>query len=144
MINISNRAGCKMDLRLLEKITAAALEELKIKEAELGIVLIGTKEMATMNQKFLGHAGPADVITFDYSEKPKQLHGEVFVCVSVAEKQAKEFGTSRQSEVARYVVHGILHLIGHDDLQAEARKKMKREEERLVRELSRRFALSKL
>ena len=100
--------------------------------------------MASMNEKFLDHEGPTDVITFDYSEKQKQLHGEVFVCVEVAEKQAKEFGTSRQSEVVRYVVHGILHLMGHDDLRAEARKKMKREEERVVRELSRRFALSKL
>jgi probable rRNA maturation factor len=150
MIAITNRArtrgrtGRKIDLRLLEKITAAALEELKIKEAELGIVLIGAKEMALMNEKFLGHEGPTDVITFDYSEKRKQLHGEVFVCVEVAEKQAKEFGTSRQSEVVRYVVHGILHLMGHDDLQATARKKMKREEGRLVRELSRRFTLSKL
>jgi probable rRNA maturation factor len=146
MIAITNcaRTGRKIDLRLLEKITAAALEELEIENAELGIVLIGAKEMALLNEEFLGHKGPTDVITFDYSEKRKQLHGEVFVCVEVAETQAKEFGTSRQSEVVRYIVHGILHLMGHDDLQAATRKKMKREEGRLVRELSRRFALSKL
>jgi len=144
MIAITNRTDRKIDLRLLEKITAAALEELEIKEAELGVVLIDVGKSAYLNQKFLGHTGPTDVITFDYSEKPKQLHGEVFLCVRVAEKQAKEFGTSRQSEVVRYVVHGILHLLGRDDLSAGPRKKMKREEERLVRELSRRFALSKL
>ena len=146
MIAIANRArtGRKLDLRLLKKIIAAALEELDIKEAELGIVLIGAREMALLNEEFLGHEGPTDVITFDYSEKRKQLHGEVFVCVEIADKQAKEFGTSRQSEVVRYVVHGILHLMGHDDLQAAARKKMKREEGRLVRALSRRFPLSKL
>jgi probable rRNA maturation factor len=146
MIAITNRvrAGRKLDLQLLEKITAAVLVELKIKEAEFGIVLVSTKEMASMNEKFLGHEGPTDVITFDYSEKRKQLHGEVFVCPEVAEKQAKEFGTSRQAEVVRYVVHGILHLMGHDDVRPAARKKMKREEGRLVRALSRRFALSKL
>ena len=146
MIAITNRVrtGRKIDLRLLEKIAAAALEELEIENPELGIVLIGAKEMVLMNEKFLGHEGPTDVITFDYSEKRKQLHGEVFVCVEVAQKQAKEFGTSRQSEMVRYIVHGILHLMGHDDLQVVARKKMKREEGRLVRELSRRFALSKL
>jgi len=144
MIAITNQTDRKMDLRLLEKITAAALDELKIKEAELGIVLVGLGKMAYMNQKFLGHAGPADVITFDYSEKREQLHGEVFVCLRIAERQAKEFKTSWQSELVRYVVHGILHLIGHDDLNPAARKKMKLVEERLVRELSRRFALSKL
>jgi probable rRNA maturation factor len=146
MIAITNRAriGRKLDLRLLKEVIAAALEELEIEEAELGIVLIGAREMASMNEKFLGHEGPTDVITFDYSEKRKQLHGEVFVCVDVAGTQAKEFGTSRQSEIVRYVVHGILHLVGHDDLRASARKKMKREDGRLVREVSRRFALSKL
>jgi probable rRNA maturation factor len=144
MIAITNQTDRKIDLRLLEKITAAALEELEIKEAELGVVLVDIGKMAYLNQKFLGHVGPTDVITFDYSEKRKQLHGEVFVCIGVAEKQAKEFETDWQSEVVRYVVHGILHLLGHDDLRAEPRKKMKREEERLVRALSRRFALSKL
>jgi probable rRNA maturation factor len=151
MIAITNRArtrvrsGRKLDLRLLKQITAAALEELGMENAELGIVLVGAKEMASINEKFLGHEGPTDVITFDYSEKEKrQLHGEVFVCVEVAEQQAKEFGTSRQSEVIRYIVHGILHLAGHDDLQPAARRKMKQHEGRLVRKLSRGFALSKL
>jgi probable rRNA maturation factor len=149
MIAISNRqrAGTrarKIDLRLLEHIAAAALEELKMAAEELSIVLVGAKEMASLNEKFLGHEGPTDVITFDYSEGSKGLSGEIFVCVAEAERQAKEFKTNWQAEVIRYVVHGILHLAGHDDLNPVARKKMKREEGRLVRELSRRFALSKL
>ncbi len=147
MIEISNRQRVrKLNLRLLEQIAAAALEELKIAEAELSVVLVGTKESAAMNEKFLGHEGATDVITFDYSEKPTKghLHGEIFICVGEAAKQAKEFKTSWQSELVRYVVHGILHLIGHDDLKPVARKKMKIVEGRLVRELSRRFALSKL
>lgn len=149
MIAISNRlrAGArarKIDLRLLERIAAAALEELGMEAAELGIVLVGAKEMARLNEKFLGHEGPTDVITFDYSERNDGLSGEIFVCVAEAERQAKEFKTSWQSEVVRYVAHGILHLAGHDDLRPVARKKMKKEEGRLVHELSRRFALSKL
>jgi probable rRNA maturation factor len=134
----------KIDLRLLERITAAALEELGMQAEELSIVLVGAKEMASLNEKFLGHEGPTDVITFDYSEGNDGLRGEIFVCVEEAGRQAKEFKTSWQSEIVRYVVHGILHLAGHDDLTPSARKKMKKDEGRLVRELSRRFALSKL
>ena len=149
MIAISNRqrAGArarKIDLRLFEKITAAALEELEMQMEELSIVLVSAEEMAQINEKFLGHEGPTDVITFDYSEGNKGLSGEIFICPEVARKQAKEFKTTRQAEAVRYLVHGILHLAGHDDLNPVARKKMKREEGRLVRELSRRFALSKL
>jgi probable rRNA maturation factor len=149
MIAISNRQRTgarkkKIDLRLLEKIAAATLEELELNTEELSIVLISAKEMAAINEKFLQHEGPTDVITFDYAEGINGVSGEIFICPEVAEKQAKEFKTTRQSEVVRYVVHGILHLAGHDDLQPVARKKMKLVEGRLVRKLSRRFALSKL
>ena len=149
MIAISNRQrpgthARKIDLRLLEKIAAAALEELGLEATELSIVLVGPKEMASLNEKFLQHEGPTDVITFDYAEGTDGLSGEIFICVEEAGRQAKEFKTTWQSEVVRYAVHGILHLAGHDDLLATAWKKMKQVEGRLVRELSRRFALSKL
>lgn len=146
MIAISNKQRArKLNLRLLEQITAATLEELGIEKLELGIVIVGAKEMAALNKKFLGHEGPTDVITFDYSEKGDGImQSEIFLCAAEAERQAKEFGTTRQSELIRYVVHGILHLAGHDDLQAAARKKMKVIEGHLVRKLSCRFALSKL
>jgi probable rRNA maturation factor len=104
-----------------------------------------------VNETFLKHEGPTDVVTFDYLEKRKagsgkrkHLHGEIFICVDEAVLQAKKFRASWQSEIVRYLVHGVLHLLGHDDRRIAARKKMKREENRLLRELSRRFALSKL
>ena len=58
--------------------------------------------------------------------------------------QAKQFRTSWQSEVVRYAVHGVLHLLGHDDLRLAARRKMKREENRLVRRLAKEFPLARI
>lgn len=170
MIVLTNRQRArKLDLRLLKKMAAAALDELNIAGAQLGIVLVGAKESALLNEEFLGHEGPTDVITFGYhgpktpvagpagkrpaadsilgtrdADPAPGLHGEIFICVDEAERQARQFGTTWQEEIVRYVVHGILHLTGHDDLNTAARRKMKRIEGRLVRELSRRFALSKL
>jgi probable rRNA maturation factor len=138
-LEVSNRQRIrKINPRSVKEIAAATLAELKIQESELGIVLVGAKEMATLNESFLGHEGPTDVITFDYSESgsPAGIRGEIFICISEAERQAKLFGTGWQSEVVRYLIHGILHLAGYDDLQPVARKKMKREEERLVRKLA--------
>ena len=137
-LTVSNRQKIrKINTRSLKEIAAATLANLKIQEAELGIVVVGAKEMASLNESFLGHEGPTDVITFDYSESrtPAEIRGEIFICVSEAERQSKLFGTDWQSEVVRYVIHGILHLAGYDDLQPVARKKMKREENRLVRRL---------
>jgi probable rRNA maturation factor len=141
----------KINLHQLRAIVMELFLELKITEGELGIQFVGARRMAQINWQFLQHHGSTDVITFDHSEKrqakdgrQKQLNGELFICVGDAILQAKEFGTSWQSELVRYVVHGVLHLCGYDDLKPALRRKMKREENRLVRRLAKRFPLAQL
>jgi probable rRNA maturation factor len=134
----------KINARALKKITEALLAELEIKKAELGVNLIGATEMARLNEKFLQHAGSTDVITFDYQKSELKLHGELFICVDEAILQSKKFKTDWRSEVIRYMIHGVLHLIGFNDARAKAKQKMKREENRLLRELSKEFSLAQI
>ena len=151
-IVIANRQRTKkINTRLLKEIVTVVFTELEITDAELGINLVGAREMTLVNETFLKHEGSTDVITFDHAEtpsaksrKPKKIYGELFICVDEAMLQAKEFGSSWQSEVVRYVAHGILHLLGHDDLQPDLRRKMKRAENRLVGGLEKRFTLAEL
>ena len=157
-----------IDLRLLRKITLGLLKDiLQEPEFELGIHLVAASEMAQINETFLEHSGSTDVITFDYCQRAADilsaeksqanrevalptgcrqhvLHGEIFISIDDAVKQAREFQTTWQSELVRYIVHGILHLKDFDDLDSASRRKMKREENRLLAKLSRRFALGKL
>lgn len=141
---INRQRAKKINTRLLKKFVAALFSELKIEKAELGIHIVGEKEMAQVNRQFLQHEGSTDVITFDHAESKSKLHGELFICIDDAILQAKQFQTDWQSEIARYIVHGILHLLGHDDLKSVARKKMKREENRLVRLLAEKFSLAQI
>ena len=141
----------KINVRLLRQITSALLSERKLTEAELGLHLVGSRVMARVNWQFLRHAGSTDVITFDHLADdparpcaPGRLHGELFICVDDAVAQAREFRTSWQSEVVRYVIHGVLHLRGYDDLQPRLRRRMKRKENRLLHRLARRFSLAEL
>ena len=144
-ITIANRQRTKkVNTRLLKQIAGELLAELKIAEADFGIALVSDKEMAQVNWQFLQHEGATDVITFDHESTRTKLHGELFICVDVAMAQAKEFKSSWQSELVRYVVHGVLHLLGYDDLKPALRRKMKREENRLVRLLEKRFSLAQL
>ncbi|HEU6449006.1 MAG TPA: rRNA maturation RNase YbeY [Verrucomicrobiae bacterium] len=129
-------------MRLLKQIAVAAVAELKIVEAEIEINLVSAEKMAEINWQFLKHEGSTDVITFDYSRS--NLSGEIFICIDDAIAQAKRFKTSWQSEIARYLVHGILHLAGYDDLRADLRRKMKREENASMRALSKRFSLAEI
>jgi probable rRNA maturation factor len=144
-IVISNRQRTKkINLRLLKQITQALLAELKIENAELGINLVGAKEMAALNWKFLRHEGSTDVITFDHGEKRKCLHGELFICADEAVLHAKSFKTNWQSEIVRYIVHGVLHLVGHGDLKPELRREMKRAENLFLRKLAKNFSLAQI
>ncbi|HXS67752.1 MAG TPA: rRNA maturation RNase YbeY [Candidatus Polarisedimenticolia bacterium] len=151
---IKNRQRAKkINTRLLKTLTKTLLRELLgLKTFDLVIYLVGKTEMAGINEKFLQHNGPTDVITFDYCSlelgtwnlELSPLHGEIFICPDVALTQSRQFRASWQSELARYVIHGVLHLRGFDDLSPAKRRKMKREENRLLREVARLFPLSKL
>jgi probable rRNA maturation factor len=161
----------RVNTPLLRRITLHVLEEqLRVSSFELAIHLVPASEMARVNQTYLQHEGSTDVITFDHSqlvaadvrrlsnqnrsctkrsEPPHigcygSLQGELFICLDDAVKQARAFCTTWQSELTRYVIHGLLHLCGHDDLKPAARGKMKREENRLLRETTKRFVLAKL
>ncbi len=134
-IVIANRQRTRrVSTRELRALTEAVLADLEV-TAELGIHLVSPKEMARVNWDYLRHEGSTDVITFDHGSTPERLHGELFISVADAVKQAGEFGTAWPEELARYVIHGLLHLHGYDDLEPAKRRVMKREENRLVRRL---------
>ena len=124
----------KVDTRRVREVATAVLAEAG-QGAELGINFVSAKRSAEVNWQFLQHEGPTDIITFDYGSTPERLFGEMFICVPEAVRQAAEFGTTWEAELLRYVIHGILHLRGYDDLEPAKRRVMKREENRLVRKL---------
>jgi probable rRNA maturation factor len=136
----------RIDLRLLRRISRTLLEDLLgRRNFNIGISLLGSAAMAHANRDFLGHEGPTDVITFPYSEPQEPcLEGDLLICAEVAEDQAQIFRTTWQEEVVRYVVHGVLHLCGYDDLRPAARRKMKAEEGRLLKRLCKAYPLAKL
>lgn len=134
-----------VDTRLLRIITKTLLGELiRVEDFDLSIYIVRAPEMARLNEKYLRHEGSTDVITFDYADSDAFLHGEIFVCIDDAIVQARQFRTSWQSELTRYVIHGILHLRGFDDIRPAARRTMKHEENRLLKETARLFPLRKL
>lgn len=137
----------KIDARYLRRIIQSFLiEELSLPEFELGVHLVDEPEIIRLNETYLQHAGATDVISFDYgpSAVAGAICGDIFVCVPVAFAQARQFRTSWQDEVVRYIVHGVLHLLGYDDRTARARRRMKGEENRLVSRLSERFEFKRV
>lgn len=142
----SRQRAIPVNTRLLRRVTKALLDKfLKTTDFDLAIYIVRAPEMAHLNKTYLQHEGSTDVITFDYLEDSSlSLHGEIFICIDDAITQARRFRTSLPSELTRYIVHGLLHLQGFDDMQAAARRKMKHQENRLLKQLERLFPLRRL
>ena len=97
----------------------------------LSIVLVNDAEMARLNRRYHDTAGTTDVLSFDYGAG----HGELIISVAHAIAQARHYRTTPSRELALYVIHGILHLQGYDDLTPGKRRQMRAAERRLLRNL---------
>ncbi len=91
--------------------------------AEMSVVLVSDRRMAALHRDFMNLAGATDVITFQ--------HGEIFVSVETALRNAAEFGTSLHHEIQLYIVHGFLHLDGFDDTTRSASLAMQAAQEQI-------------
>lgn len=137
----------RINSRLLRKIVRALLVDLlQIRSCDLALYVIGPSEMTRLNETFLRHRGSTDVLAFDYSEPPRlaAVRGEIFICADEAKIQAARYHTTWQSELVRYLVHGVLHLRGYDDQHPVTRRQMKRMENRLLGLLEKTFRFSNL
>ncbi len=139
----------RVNAPLLRRIVEALLEEVwPDGDLDLGVYLVAGAEITRLNETYLRHRGSTDVITFDYAERhkgyPASLQGEIFVCVEEAVAQAARFRANWQSELVRYVVHGVLHLLDYDDLRSGPRRRMKAAEDALVDRLAARFNFRRL
>ena len=128
----------------VRKAAIILMDELLQTDAyDLNILFVNETCMAKINLKHLRHEGATDIITFDYTT-PTLLHGDLIICPPVASENAARYRVSLGREIARNIIHGVLHLLGYDDSQTVAQKKMKREENRLLQKLAHRFPLDTL
>lgn len=91
---------------------------------EIEISLVSDNAIAKIHGDFMGDPVPTDVITFH--------HGEIFISLDTAQRQAQENGQTYGQEVVRYMVHGLLHLAGWDDHDEAERKEMHAVQERIL------------
>jgi probable rRNA maturation factor len=145
---LSQRTGSRtVNLRCLRKLLDALLGMLpRPLSGELGVIIVDAPEITRINETFLRHTGPTDVISFSYAEPSVDpgITGEILVCLPEARRQAQRFGVAWQNELLRYVIHGLLHLCDYDDQTPAQRSRMKQEEDRLLRALESRFPVKNL
>jgi probable rRNA maturation factor len=90
----------------------------------ISVLMVSDRRMAALHEKFCGLSGPTDVITFQ--------HGEIVISAETAARRARMFHTNVMAEIQLYLLHGLLHLAGFDDVSAQDRRRMHRLQKKLL------------
>jgi probable rRNA maturation factor len=129
MIHIESEISFPQDL--LERAANAALEHHASQQSldsELSIILTDDVRLHELNLNYLGVDAPTDVLSFPASETDPETGaryiGDILISVPRAQTQADAAGHPLEAEVQLLVVHGVLHLIGHDHAEAEEKARM--------------------
>jgi rRNA maturation RNase YbeY len=91
---------------------------------EINIIITNDYELTKINKKYLKRNNYTDIITFDYSLK-NEINGELFISIERVQENAINYRVSEKNELLRVIIHGLLHLIGYDDIEKKKIKKMK-------------------
>jgi probable rRNA maturation factor len=120
----------------VHEAAVAALNAGRVKNAMLSITFVGRAAISELNRRYLKHHGPTDVISFGLGRTGKRgaVVGDIYICPEVARDNATRQGIPVGEEVLRLVVHGTLHVLGHDHPTGPSRttSPMWRRQERIL------------
>ena len=141
MIEINNLTTNPVDEEFLKGVAKRVLEGEDRGESDLSIALVGQGRIRELNKKYRGKNRVTDILAFPESkvllEKFKvgpiqkvQNLGEIIICFREVKKNAKKFQSTFEKELARVLIHGILHLLGYDhEKSKEKAKEMEEKQE---------------
>jgi probable rRNA maturation factor len=90
----------------------------------VSVAIVDDDRIREINRSFRGTDATTDVIAFEAEDEPDRVAGEVIVSADTARRQAEEYGHSLQRELCLLVAHGVLHVLGYEDYDADARERM--------------------
>lgn len=126
-INASNVSDEKT-----KQLIHALKNELSFSISDLTVNFVDDETIQKINKDYLEHDYPTDIITFNYSGSHSDLDAEIFISYETAKENSEKYKAEYKEELTRLVIHGILHLIGYDDLSEKDKKEMKAMENQLL------------
>jgi probable rRNA maturation factor len=106
----------------VERIVAFVLAAAGAAAAELSVTLVSDATITEINESYLRHEGPTDVVSFPLPGPDERVVGDVYVGAEQAHRQAAELGEDPRIETLRLAVHGTLHVLGFDHPEGEGRE----------------------
>jgi probable rRNA maturation factor len=119
----------RLDRPRMRRAAKAILGNAGIRDAQISIAIVDDPTIAKLHDQFLNDPTPTDVLSFLLERSERRLEGEVVVSAETAIAAAPKFRQTPEDELLRYVIHGMLHLIGYDDAARQSRNVMRKREE---------------
>jgi probable rRNA maturation factor len=140
-----SREGVRSPVSAIRLSDAArlTLRAERVRHALISVTLVTPRRIAAINARHLKHRGPTDVISFGFArERGGPVVADIYIAPAVARGNARLHGVGVREELVRLVIHGVLHALGHDhpDGDARFRSPMWRRQEALVARAMRRAA----
>ena len=134
-IEIANQQShLPLDRRLVRRAVQSVLRDAGVQKARISVAVVDDETIARLNWQYLRHRGAADVLSFALGESDG-LEGEVVVGAQTALRTAPQYGWPPHNELLLYVIHGMLHLVGHDDTSPVLRAEMQKHETAILEKL---------
>jgi probable rRNA maturation factor len=128
-----------VDVRRLKSVARVLLREVNEPDSGLSLSLVADDRIQELNRQHRGKDKPTDVLSFPLYEPDEEPHadaerllGDVVISVDTARRQAAEYDAPLQNELYRLLIHGLLHVMGHDHEEPDERAAMEAEERRLA------------
>jgi len=136
MISFNYETNFKLEneQRFSDWITQTILNE-GYKEGEVNYIFCDDDYLHKINVEFLNHDTLTDIISFDYSVG-KELHGDIYISIERVKDNAKDFDVQFIDEIARVMIHGILHYCGYKDKSSDDKKLMRSKEDYYLEQCS--------
>ena len=115
-VDVTNaQTSLPVQSRPLQRAVRMVLKDASIARAKISVAVVDDRTIAQLHEKYLQDSDPTDVLSFVLEASAGYLEGEVIVSAEMAAAMAPRFGWSAADELLLYVIHGTLHLVGHDD-----------------------------
>lgn len=138
----------RLNEAFIKRIVSEVLNFIKKRhDAEIEIIFLDDEAIKVLNKTYRRNNSSTDVLSFKIGRREfgqKKFLGEVFISLDRAFENSKIFGKCFESEVALYIVHGILHLFGYDDENEKDRLRMSKRQSQVLNYLCKRERLSKV
>lgn len=123
-----------VDAKRLMQAVRTVLADAGIERGEISIAIVDDARMHALNRQYLQHDYPTDVLSFvlEYDEAARSLDGEIIASADYAAREAPRYGWTADDELLLYVIHGCLHLVGHDDHRPEDQAAMRTAENKYL------------